>query len=285
MKFFENLPKTSFDTTIGTFEISDFFTYLDVENAPIQESNISIDSKTTLLEAAATTYQDPDSFWAIVAANNVINPFTLVESNVNIFTNANKNNTCFILSNQPYFTEPASGFKSAPIGSLIFPYLSNVGYPAFSYGSTGYYDMNGPMAVIVDSSYYDLTITASVVKGGDDFISGLTGEARTIIPLNPDGTYGEPFYRFIRSVQTANNKVVKQVNKTDGKTIYKNTRDFIQSPTLDTLLPQSTPLDGATLYTSYTAQEEITIASKNIQAYVPKQLGLIQASFVATKYK
>jgi hypothetical protein len=285
MKFFENLPKTSFETTIGTFEISDFFTYLDVENAPIQESNISIDSKTTLLEAAATTYEDPDSFWAIVAANNVINPFTLVESNVNIFTNANKNNTCFILCNQPYFLTPSNGFKSAPIGSLIFPYVSNDAFPAFSYGSTGYYDMNGPMAVIVDSSYYDLTITASVVKGGNDFLSTPSALARTIIPLNSDGTYGEPFYKFIISSQTANNKVVKQVNKTDGKTIYKNTKDFIQSPTLDTLLPQSTPLDGATLYTAYTAQQEITVASKNIQAYVPKQLGLIQSSFVATKYK
>ena len=282
MKFFENLPKTSFETTIGTFSISDFFTYLDVENAPIQESNISIDSKTTLLEAAATTYQDPDSFWAIVAANNIINPFTLVESNVNIFTNTNKNNTCFILSNQP--STPASGFISAPIGSLIFPYLSNSGFPAYSYGSTGYYDMNGPMAVIIDSSYYDLTITASVVKGGNAFLS-TPAEARTIIPLNSDGTYGEPFFRFINNIQTANDKVVKQVNKTDGKTIYKNTRDFNNNPTLDTILPQSTPLDGITLYTTFTAQEEITIASKNITAYVPKQLGLIQSSFVATKYK
>jgi len=278
MKFFENLPKTSFETTIGTFEISDFFTYLDVETAPIQESNISIDSKTTLLEAAATTYQDPDSFWAIVAANNVINPFTLVESNVNIFTNANKNNKCIIIG-----TVGNNQAVAVPIGSLMFPSLSTAGFPAYNYGSTGPYDMNGPMAIILDSSYYDLTLTASIVKGGNDFL--LLEAAVTVIPLKIDGTYGAPIQKIIKTVQPANDKVVKQVNQTDGKTIYKNIRTESGQPTLDTILPQSTPLDGVTTYTEYTAQQEITIASKNIKAYVPKQLGLIQASFVATKYK
>ena len=278
MKFFENLPKTSFETTIGTFNISDFFTYLDVENAPIQESNISIDSKTTLLEAAATTYEDPDSFWAIVAANNVINPFTLVESNVNIFTNANKNNKCLIIGEIS-----KNGATAAPIGSLMFPSFSTAGFPSYNYGSTGPYDMNGPMAIILDSSYYDLTLTASIVKGGNDFL--LVDTAVTVIPLKSDGTYGTPIQKIITTVQAANDKVVKQVNKTDGKTIYKNIRTGFGQPTLDTILSQSTPLDGVTLYTAYTAQQEITIASKNIQAYVPKQLGLIQSSFVATKYK
>ena len=281
MKFFENLPKTSFETTIGTFSISDFFTYLDVETAPIQESSISIDSKTTLLEAAATTYQDPDSFWAIVAANNVINPFTLVESNVNIFTNDNKNNTCFILSSNT----STIGITSAitlPIGSLIFPYLANTGTPTF-YGSTGGYNMNGPMAIVTNSSYYDLTTTANIVKGGNNFL--VNDQTVTVLALNPDGTYKSPIQKFITSIQTGNTKVVKQVNKIDGKTIFKNTRDRSGQSTLDTILPQSTPLDGVTLYTAYTAQQEITIASKNIQAYVPKQLGLIQSSFVATKYK
>lgn len=281
MKFFENLPKTSFETTIGTFNISDFFTYLDVENAPIQESNISIDSKTTLLEAAATTYQDPDSFWAIVAANNVINPFTLVESNVNIFTTNNKNNTCFILSVVPSFIVITSAI-TLPIGSLIFPYTANSGTSTF-YGSTGAYNMNGPMAIVTNSSYYDLTTTANIVKGGNNFL--VNDQPVTLLSLNPDGTYKPPIQKFITSVQTGNTKVVKQVNKTDGKTIFKNTRDRLGQLTLDTILPQSTPLDGANLYTEYTAQQENTIASKNIQAYVPKQLGLIQSSFVATKYK
>jgi len=281
MKFFENLPKTSFDTTIGTFDISDFFTYLDVENAPIQESNISIDSKTTLLEAAATTYQDPDSFWAIVAANNVINPFTLVESNVNIFTNANNNNTCFILSIVPSFIAITSPI-ALPIGSLIFPYLANSGTNTF-YGSTGNYDMNGPMAIVTNSSYYDMTNTANIVKGGNNFL--INDKTVTVLSLNPDGTYESPIQKFLTSIQTGNTKVVKQVNKIDGKTIFKNTRDRLGNATLDTVLPQSTPLDGVTLYTTYTAQQEITIASKNIQAYVPKQLGLIQSSFVTTKYK
>jgi hypothetical protein len=31
MKFFDNLPKTRFTSTIGNFLISDFFTYLNIE--------------------------------------------------------------------------------------------------------------------------------------------------------------------------------------------------------------------------------------------------------------
>lgn len=283
MKFFENLPKTSFESTIGTFQISDFFTYLDVENAPIQESSISIDSKTTLLEAAAATYEDVDSFWAIVAANNVINPFTLVQSNVSIFTNNNKNNKCIILSSIPQFAPiNITNDCNIPIGSLIFPYYGDNGNP-YSYGNTGNYDMNGPMGLVVDSSLYDLTVTVSVVKGGSDFI--VTDTPVTVILLNSDGTYGPRFTQFITSIQEAKNKVVKQVNTTDGKTIYKNVRDRGGEPTLDTSIPQENPLDGVTAYTLYTAEDEIKLASKNIQAYVPKQLGLIQASFVATKYK
>lgn len=287
MKFFENLPKTSFESTIGTFQVSDFFTYLDVENAPIQESRISIDSKTTLLEAAAATYEDADSFWAIVAANNVINPFTLVQSNISIFTNNNKNNKCMILSTVPSFLDINSGgsggtARYAPIGSLIFPFISNNGN-SYSYGNTGFYDMDGPMGLVVDSSFYDLTITVSVIKGGSNFI--IADTPATIVPLNSGGTYDSPFVRFMTSIQEAKNKVVKQVNTTDGKTIYKNVRDRGGEPTLDTSIPQENPLDGVTAYTLYTAEDEIKLASKNIQAYVPKQLGLIQASFIATKYK
>jgi hypothetical protein len=142
--------------------------------------------------------------------------------------------------------------------------------------------MNGAMAVIVDSSYYDLTMTASAVTSGNNF---LTKDATvTVIPLKSDGTYDIPYQRFVTSVQTANTKIVKQVNKTDGKTIYKNVRALDGEPTLDTIITQSTPLGGVVPYTTYTAQQEITIASKNIQAYVPKQLGLIQSSFVTTKY-
>jgi len=89
MKFFNNLPKTVFTSSIGDFKISDFFTYLDVEHATIEEGTVTIDNKTTLLEAAYNVYTDSDSFWAIVAANNVINPFFLLEENAVLYIKNN----------------------------------------------------------------------------------------------------------------------------------------------------------------------------------------------------
>ena len=49
MKFFSNLPKTTFESSIGTFTISDFFTYLDVDNTFIDEATVEIDDKSTLV--------------------------------------------------------------------------------------------------------------------------------------------------------------------------------------------------------------------------------------------
>ena len=85
MKFFKNLPKINFTSSIGTYSISDFFTYLDVENAPINEGTINIDDKTTLIEASYKFYSDTNTLWAFVAANNVINPFDLLAPNTITF--------------------------------------------------------------------------------------------------------------------------------------------------------------------------------------------------------
>ena len=81
MKFFKNLPKTSFASLSGDFIISDFFTYLDVNRNEIDISTVNIDNKTTLIEAAYVVYTDVNSFWAFVAANQTVNPFDLLSGN------------------------------------------------------------------------------------------------------------------------------------------------------------------------------------------------------------
>ena len=89
MKFFNNLPKTTFSTTLGNFNISDFFTYLDVDKTQVDETTVAVDDKTTLVEAAHNVYKDVNSIWAFVAANNTINPFDLVAPNSSMFATNN----------------------------------------------------------------------------------------------------------------------------------------------------------------------------------------------------
>lgn len=279
MKFFTNLPKINFSSTIGTFSISDFFTYLDVEAAGVEEGSFTVDNKTTLVEAAATIYQDPNSFWAFVAANNTINPFDLLEDNATDFAEIEQNKISFILFPN---ANDVTGGSAFPAGSLIFPYTSNTG-ACYLYGYTGNYDINGPYAIIQSSSYYDGYVTiGSQYNTAVPFINVGTGaEQVVVVQKNSGGTYSWSGVFYATNKKPASNKIEYITNPNDAKVVYREATTA--NITIDELLPESTPIAGATVAT--TVQQNIDTISKNIQAYVPSELGFIQASFVTTKYK
>lgn len=62
MKYFEKLPKRNYETTLGSFNISDFFSYYKFNYENVSKKEITIDSKTTLPEAASVVYEDSNSF-------------------------------------------------------------------------------------------------------------------------------------------------------------------------------------------------------------------------------
>lgn len=278
MKFFTNLPKTTFSSTIGSFTISDFFTYLDIESAFIEEGTVTIDNKTTLVEAAATVYQDPNSFWAFVAANNTVNPFDLLADNATDFAEIEQNKISFLLF--PNATDVTGG-SAFTEGSLIFPYASNTG-ACYLYGYTGNYDISGAYAIIENSSYYDGYMTIGTqYNTATPFISVATGpEQLVVVQKNSDGTYTWQGVFYAKNKKQSGNKIEFITNPEDAKVIYKEA--VSSNITIDELLAESTPIAGATVAT--TAQQNIDTISKTIQAYVPSKLGFIQSSFVTTKY-
>jgi hypothetical protein len=280
MKFFNNLPKTTFESTLGSFTISDFFTYLDVDKAQIEEASINIDDKTTLVEAAYKVYSDSNSFWAFVAANNVINPFDLTAPNSSLYTKTVGNKVNFVLFNTP---TAVTGGVAFPVGSIVVPYAGNSG-ACYQYGVTGNFDLTGPLAVIEESSFYDGNMVIGQQTGGtgDFIVVGNPSEQVTVIKHNDDDSYTWMGSYYTKNKKYATDKVVSLVQNKDGKTIY---REIIASnPTIDDLLPFSTPIDGITTPVQYTSLQVVDKRTKDIQAYVPNQLGLIQASFVTTKY-
>jgi hypothetical protein len=137
MKFFKNLPKINFTSSIGTYSISDFFTYLDVEHAPINEGTINIDDKTTLIEASYKFYNDTNTLWAFVAANNVINPFDLLAPNTITFQKSIVGKINLTLFDDP---DDVTGGIALPVGSILLPSIGNIG-PSYSYGFTGNYNL------------------------------------------------------------------------------------------------------------------------------------------------
>ena len=281
MKFFKNLPKINFTSSIGTYSISDFFTYLDVENAPINEGTINIDDKTTLIEASYKFYSDTNTLWAFVAANNVINPFDLLAPNTITFQKNIADKINFTLFDDP---EDVTGGIALPMGSIILPSIGNTG-PSYGYGFTGNYNLYGALAVVEESSFYDGNMVIGSQVGGPAFIVvGAATEKVIALQKNTDGSFTYRLGWYTGNKTTLGQKVVKIVQSTDGKVISKASTS--SKVTIDELLPKSPPVKGAaaTTTTTYTVTQTVADTSKIIQAYTPSELGRIQSSFVTTKY-
>jgi len=283
MKFFNNLPKTVFTSSIGDFRISDFFTYLDVERTTIEEGTITIDNKTTLLEAAYTVYTDSDSFWAIVAANNVINPFFLLEDNASIYSKNNEEKINMTLFPTAGAT---TGGVAFPVGSIVLPYIGNTG-PAYNYGSTGNFKLNGPFALIEETSFYDGSMVIGPQRGGTGpfIIVNATQDLVAVIQLNSDGSYSSAGNYYTADKTSYLNKTISVSTPQDAKTIYKQPKS--SNVTIDEELEMVTPGDPSLLAieTTVSVKQYIDTVAKTLQAYVPSQLGLVQSSFITTKYK
>lgn len=276
MKFFDKLPKVSFESTIGTFTISDFFTYLDVENVTVATSNVNVDDTSTLLEAAYQVYQDVNSMWAFVAANQTINPFDLLAYNASLYTKYNTDKINFVLY------ENIAGVSGAayPEGTILVPYAGNTG-DTYNMGSTGNFNLYGPLALVQKSSFYDgnMIITTQVGATYDFIVTG--SSADTVHVIYPSGdTYYIRQNLYTGNKKTALEAVSKLVNSTDAKTIHRETTP--SNTTIDQLLDESPPLGGT--LAPYTNIQIVDLHSKNILAYVPNGLGKLQASFVTTKY-
>ena len=174
MKYFENLPKKNFESTLGTYSISDFFTYIDIDSIKLSTDAVNVDSKTTLLEAAYNIYEDANSFWTFLISNKKINPFDILEQNTEIFNKNNEPKINFFL----YSDASGNSGIAFPEGSIVVPYTENSGYSA-QWSSVGNFDLNGPLAVIESTRFYDGSMTIKGQKGSTaDFISanGLTGD-------------------------------------------------------------------------------------------------------------
>lgn len=280
MKFFNNLPKTTFTTSIGDFVISDFFTYLDITKKQLDTNTISVDDKTTLIEASYQTYTDTNNFWTFLSANKTINPFDLLTLNAFMFSknNADKINLILLPS-----AGAVTGGTAFPIGSIIVPATGNTG-ASYTFGYTGNFNIQGQFALIESTSYYDGNMVIGTQYGGTGPFISVTGTAEnvTVLQKNNDGSFTWAGTYYTGNKKLYSDKVLSQVLEYDAKIIDKES--ISSNPTLDTYLPSSTPLLGITSPVLYTTLQTVKNNSKQIQVFIPSQLGVLQSSFVTAKY-
>lgn len=275
MKYFENLPQTTFETTIGTFTVANFFTYIDFAKASaLSTDTVNIDSKTHLLEAASNIYGDPNGFWCFLVANNKINPFEILSENVTLFTESNKNKIDFKSATD---TSGITGI-AFPQGTIILPYSDNTGYTS-SFTSIGNFDLNGPFAVVESVSYYGGNMVIKDQKGATySFltVTGATGQRLTAI--YPNGTtYSVDPSVYVNTKKSYLDKVVNTKKPEDGR-IYQ------ASLLEEDLLPVKPTAVQATSTIETSVLQAVQDKSKNIKAFIPSEIGFLRTQFITVKY-
>lgn len=282
MKYFENLPKKRFTSTIGDFEISDFFTYLDFSDLSLNSATVEVDSKTTLLEASYSVYNDINSFWLFLVSNKTINPFNLLATNVNIFITDNENKIDFTLVSSP----TGSTGLAFPQGSIVVPYIANTGDSA-SYSSVGNFDLNGSLALIEYASFYDSTMITKPEQG-NTFIpnNGTTGSAVLVITPISGGTYSIAKLLYPSKTKDSILAVGKVELSEESKIEDIGVSDKYSRPSSSKSTPVVLNIDsiGISGGSEITALQIIETTSKNIDAILQSQVGLLKSLFVTTKY-
>lgn len=283
MKYFENLPKTTFTSTIGDFSVSDFFTYVDTSDSYLPTDTITIDSKTTLMEAAHNVYQDPNSFWIFVVANKTINPFTLLSVNNNIFISENENKVDLKLAGN---TAGTTGFVF-PKGSIIVPYTSNTGSSA-SYSSIGNFNLDGPLSLIESVSYYSGDMIIKDQLGATfQFIlpNGTTGSQMVVLYPIKGGTYGIQTSLYPYNTKKAIEKTI-EIDVSDVEKIEEfsisDTKPRTQSKKSAPVVAPS--VDPGSTGTTITALRTIKLTEKAIFAFNQQISGELRSYFKSTKY-
>jgi hypothetical protein len=283
MKYFENLPKTKFESTIGSFTISDFFTYIDFSKVKENTNTIDLDDKSTLIEAASKIYNDPDSFWTFNIANKKISPFKILPTNANIF-NKNEEGKYDIS-----LTGDLSGTTSYvfPRGSIILPYQSNSGNSA-SFSSVGNFNIDGPFSLIDDEFYGTSDMITKKEKNGTLFVSGVTGNSYVLIYPNSGGSYSIQKLLYTQEVKTSKEKTLYFYDKPNGKFIVTSKITATGESKFDSNKIESINFNYGTTGdngSNVTVESFINTSSKTIKSFTNSFFGKAKSFFITAKFK
>jgi hypothetical protein len=281
MKYFKNLPSRTFESTIGKFVISDFFSYYDIGLASIDTQDYVIDDKSTLIEASQKIYNDNNSMWLFLLANGSIDPFNLTAYNVTLYTEANKDKITTQLVKQTLNTSIVS-----PESSIVAPYVAASGN-SWSYSSVGNFDLNGPFTLVESTNYKKQEVTLKPQKI-ETFIqpTGSTaGEILSIIQKGLTSTQytGITTAAVIKSKSSKLEQTLLTQNSSTGN-IDIDLSDTAPLPIIaisdDDVLTTHTTDENTVSVTEY---ETVVDANKNIKIFIPYKVNSILGKLITFK--
>lgn len=273
MKYFDQLPKRNFETTNGTYTISDFFSYYKFNFDLVSKKEFEFDSKTTLVEAASKLYEDPNSFWLLLLANNWINPFTLLEDNSTEFNKKNQ---------EKYVTKLGlageTGFYMLP-GSIVLPYVTPSGN-SYDYSSVGNFDLNGQIFVVEDQDSYTKKITIKPSLSGTTSYALYDNTSQQYIDYKSATGYIVSTTADITNSGKGTQKYL-QADEVIQYTAVNNTISFRNMAVEDIPTVYNSSIDPPI---QYTKEEAVVIVNKKINTFVPSELSKVTRNLITVKY-
>ena len=283
MKYFSNLPTKTFASTIGNFTICDFFSRYEVNTALAQTQDVVVDDKSTLIELSQNIYQDNNSIWLFLLANNYIDPYDLVAYNVSLYKNSNqyKLATSIVVDNET----PGTAISVMGTSSIIAPYIGTTSGNKWEYSSVGNFSLTGGFALVETTDYYT---GRSVIKQPKvvNFITNTTYDILSVInkPLGAT-SYTTLEESGINSFITQNKKPVIDDTAVQGvpdagSVILAGDSDYATAGFAVPPPPATNTGAGATL----TNLQYLTDQNKNIKVFLPGKIGIIITNLVSFNY-
>jgi hypothetical protein len=272
MKYFDKLPKRTFETTLGSFSISDYFSYYKFSFDLVNKREFEFDSKTTLVEAASTLYEDPNSFWLILLANQTINPFLLFVDNYTDYIQNNQYKSTAKIGNQ---AGPTGYYMSA--GSLVLPYSATGGKP-FDFNYVGNFSLDGNIYIVEDQDSYTKRVTMKPTPTNGvpiiddptfnvqyvDFESPTTLQSSTETPI-----VASDVYSYLDTVEAIED------SGPVGSLLFKN---MLQADVPNVYSPTSSQ------QSEQTYQEAAQYANRKVNIFNPSELSKVTSRLITIKY-
>ena len=280
MKLFTNLPKKTYSTEIGDISLCSFYSFYNKDIKNQRQISITIDDKTTLIEASLSTFNDPDSLWVFLHSNNSINPFKVTDKNATNFISENEIKTSF----NPYSTSTGyylSGVTyNPPAGSILTPYVGATSGNPWEYSYVGNFDLNGGFALVEKSNSYSKNVTVKPnLDTGENFIYPSTTPITNLTFIYKGDTYF-----FTNNNTTANNSI--KFTKTIAEEYSADKTKKINSPAgaepagdSDAFLNVSN-----TNPTTVTVEDYVKDQTKQIKVIAPMDLVSSLSSLITPKY-
>lgn len=221
MNFFSFLPKIEFESTIGTFNISSFFTFYDYDSKKLNLTTKTVDNKTTLTELSQKVYKDNNSIWMFLIANGTTDPFKVLSTNPSLFLQKIKDNISLGL----YPESLPTGNYVNPVGSLLTPY-SATGGSAWQYSSVGNFDLNGAFTLIDSTDYFTGKMVIKEQKGGTKFIAVDATNDPVEAIQNTGVSYASDDLKYETKDKTTQANDVKYISQKNSGTLYPTDTEY-----------------------------------------------------------